>query len=66
MDPILAFIMSNMAKVKENYIVFDPFVGSGSLLVGSAFFGAHVLGADLDFNLLHARGLFFEGKKSLY
>jgi tRNA G10 N-methylase Trm11 len=59
MDPILAFIMSNMAKVRENYLVFDPFVGSGSLLVGSAFFGAHVLGADLDYNLLHAKGGYF-------
>ena len=56
MDPILAFIMCNMAKVKENHIVFDPFVGSGSLLVSSAYFGANVIGADLDYNLLHARG----------
>ena len=56
MDPVLAFIMSNMAKVKDNNFVFDPFVGSGSLLVSSAQFGAYVLGADLDFNLLHARG----------
>ena len=57
MDPTLAFIMSNMSKVKENQIVFDPFVGSGSLLVSSAHYGAHVIGAELDFNVLHARGI---------
>lgn len=29
MDAGLSFIMANHAKVKENDVVFDPFVGTG-------------------------------------
>ena len=57
MDPLLSLIMSNMAQIKPNYFIYDPFVGTGSLLVGAAHCGARVSGADLDFNLMHARGL---------
>lgn len=57
MDPLLALIMSNMAHVCKNDIIYDPFVGTGSLLVSAAHFGAYVMGADLDFNLMYARGL---------
>jgi tRNA (guanine10-N2)-methyltransferase len=56
MDPLLSLVMANMGQVKSNFLVYDPFVGTGSLLVGAAHFGAHVLGADLDFNMIHARG----------
>lgn len=31
MDAGLSFIMANHAKVKENDLVFDPFVGTGQL-----------------------------------
>ena len=31
MDPTLALIMANMAKVTHNTVVFDPFVGTGKL-----------------------------------
>ena len=78
MDPTLALIMANMALVNRDHFVYDPFVGTGSLLVAAAHFGAHVAGrlalhslrlrqldnslalltgADLDFNLIHSRGL---------
>jgi tRNA (guanine10-N2)-methyltransferase len=57
MDPHLALIMANMAHVRPNDFVYDPFVGTGGLLVGAAHLGAHVSGADLDFNMMHARGL---------
>lgn len=57
MDPLLSLIMANMANVDATSIIFDPFVGTGSLLVGAAHCGAHVLGADLDYNLVHSRGL---------
>lgn len=49
--------MSNMGKVKPNQFVYDPFVGTGSILVGAAHFGGYVCGADLDYNLIHSRGL---------
>ncbi|KAK6959759.1 tRNA (guanine(10)-N2)-methyltransferase [Biomphalaria glabrata] len=55
MDACLSLIMANMAQVKENDLVLDPFVGSGSLLVASAHFGAYVMGTDIDYMLLHAK-----------
>lgn len=55
MDPTLSIIMTNMAKVKPNHLVLDPFVGSGSLLVPAACFGACVLGTDIDYMLLHGK-----------
>ncbi|ETE65965.1 tRNA guanosine-2'-O-methyltransferase TRM11-like protein, partial [Ophiophagus hannah] len=47
----LAFIMANHGKVKPNNIVFDPFVGTGGLLIASAHFGAYVCGTDIDYNI---------------
>jgi tRNA (guanine10-N2)-methyltransferase len=46
-----------MAQVKDNQFIYDPFVGSGSLLIGAAHFNAYVMGADLDYNLIHSKGL---------
>ena len=46
-----------MAHVKKNDLIYDPFVGTGSLLVGAAYYGAYVMGADLDYNVIHSRGI---------
>ncbi|XP_027704411.1 tRNA (guanine(10)-N2)-methyltransferase homolog isoform X2 [Vombatus ursinus] len=56
MDAGLSFIMANHGKVKENDIVFDPFVGTGGLLIPSAHFGAYVCGTDIDYNTIHGLG----------
>ncbi|XP_064597359.1 tRNA (guanine(10)-N2)-methyltransferase homolog isoform X2 [Liolophura sinensis] len=56
MDPTLSLIMTNLAEIKENHLVFDPFVGTGSLLVPSAHFGAYVLGTDIDYLIIHGKG----------
>ncbi|XP_037087247.1 tRNA (guanine(10)-N2)-methyltransferase homolog [Pollicipes pollicipes] len=55
MDPELALVMANMARVRSGDTVFDPFVGTGSLLVAAAHFGGHVLGTDIDYRTVHAR-----------
>lgn len=55
MDPALSLLMANQALVKRGDMVFDPFVGSGSLLVAAAKCGGYVLGADIDFLMLHGR-----------
>ncbi|CAH1183253.1 unnamed protein product [Phaedon cochleariae] len=55
MDAQLSLLMANQAGVKEGDIVLDPFVGSGSLLVAAAQFGAYVFGTDIDYLMLHAR-----------
>lgn len=55
MDAQLSLLMANQALIKSGDFVFDPFVGTGSLLVSAAKFGGCVLGADIDFMMLHAR-----------
>lgn len=55
MDPQLSFLMANQARIKNGDIILDPFVGTGSLLVAGAEFGAHVFGTDIDYLMLHAR-----------
>lgn len=49
-------IQSNLGHADKSKIVIDPFVGSGSLLVGAAYYGAYVMGADLDYKLVNAIG----------
>ncbi|XP_066269435.1 tRNA (guanine(10)-N2)-methyltransferase homolog [Branchiostoma lanceolatum] len=56
MDAGLSFVMANMAATKRNSVVFDPFVGTGSLLVSSAHFGSYVMGTDIDSHIVHGWG----------
>ncbi|KAF4796601.1 tRNA (guanine(10)-N2)-methyltransferase like protein [Turdus rufiventris] len=56
MDACLSFIMANHGRVKPNDIVYDPFVGTGGLLISSAHFGAYVCGTDIDYNTIHGLG----------
>ncbi|XP_076456427.1 tRNA (guanine(10)-N(2))-methyltransferase TRMT11-like isoform X2 [Babylonia areolata] len=55
MDAALSLIMANMGGVDRNHLVFDPFVGTGSLLVACAHHGAYVMGTDIDYMLIHAK-----------
>ncbi|CAH2085851.1 unnamed protein product [Euphydryas editha] len=55
MDAQLSLIMANQAQVETGLIILDPFVGSGSLFIAAAHFGAYVWGSDIDFMMLHAR-----------
>jgi tRNA (guanine10-N2)-methyltransferase len=43
-----AFFTANQALAAPGKVVFDPFVGTGSLIVAAAYFGATVMGADID------------------
>ena len=55
MDPTLALLMANVAKINLGATVLDPFVGTGSLLLAAAEFGGFVVGSDIDYLTLHAR-----------
>ncbi|XP_011146251.1 tRNA (guanine(10)-N2)-methyltransferase homolog [Harpegnathos saltator] len=55
MDPQLSLIMANQAQVKKGDLVFDPFVGTGSLLISASQFGGYTFGTDIDFMMLHGR-----------
>lgn len=39
MDPLLSLLMVNQGQVQNGDLVYDPFVGSGSLLVAAAKYG---------------------------
>ncbi|XP_011634259.1 tRNA (guanine(10)-N2)-methyltransferase homolog [Pogonomyrmex barbatus] len=55
MDPQLSLIMANQAQVQNGDLVFDPFVGTGSLLIAASHFGGYTFGTDIDFLMLHGR-----------
>jgi len=47
MPPKLARCMVNLAKPKAGELVFDPFCGTGSILIEAALMGCRVLGLDV-------------------
>jgi tRNA (guanine10-N2)-methyltransferase len=55
MDAELSFIMSNLAQVEKGSFVFDPFVGTGSILLSCALRGAYCMGTDIDLRVLRGR-----------
>jgi tRNA (guanine10-N2)-methyltransferase len=52
MESEISFFTANQALAKNGSLVFDPFVGTGSLIVSCAALGAHVIGADIDIDVL--------------
>jgi tRNA (guanine10-N2)-methyltransferase len=47
MDAEIALIMANQALVQRGKLVYDPFVGTGSILVAAAHFGAMTMVSSL-------------------
>lgn len=41
-----------MRQVSRGSLVFDPFVGTGSILVAAAHRGAYTFGADIDMRVI--------------
>ncbi|XP_052194151.1 uncharacterized protein LOC127802402 [Diospyros lotus] len=52
MDAEMAFLMANQALVTPGKLVYDPFVGTGSILIAAAHFGAMTMGADIDIRVV--------------
>ncbi|KAK3012188.1 hypothetical protein RJ639_010883 [Escallonia herrerae] len=52
MDAEVAFLMANQAQAMPGKLVYDPFVGTGSILVAAAHFGAMTMGADIDIRIV--------------
>ena len=48
----LAFLMANQVHARPGALIYDPFVGTGSLIVSCAAFGATVWGSDIDIRVL--------------
>eukprot|EP00804_Cyclotella_cryptica_P023360 CCRYP_000506-RA/>CCRYP_000506-RA protein AED:0.31 eAED:0.31 QI:0/0.33/0.5/1/0.66/0.5/4/0/840 len=55
MDSELSLIMTNLAMVTEGSFAFDPFVGTGSILLTTALRGAYAFGTDIDLRVLRGR-----------
>lgn len=52
MDAEMAFLMANQALAGPGKLVYDPFVGTGSILIAAAHFGAMTMGADIDIRVV--------------
>ncbi|KAJ7547194.1 hypothetical protein O6H91_08G073900 [Diphasiastrum complanatum] len=52
MDAEVAHLMVNQALVQPGKLVYDPFVGTGSILVAAAHHGALTMGADIDIRVV--------------
>jgi tRNA (guanine10-N2)-methyltransferase len=49
--------MLSFLEAKKGSLVYDPFVGTGSLLVTCAHFGAFPIGSDIDGRQIRGKGL---------
>ncbi|QPG76294.1 hypothetical protein FOA43_003680 [Brettanomyces nanus] len=45
----LSLVTCNLALVQKGQLVLDPFVGTGSFLLASGYFGGYTYGSDIDF-----------------
>ncbi|WRT63816.1 uncharacterized protein IL334_000741 [Kwoniella shivajii] len=48
MDSHMGFLMAGQALPAPGKLIYDPFVGTGSMLYAVAHWGAYVLGSDID------------------
>ncbi|WVQ91544.1 hypothetical protein IAS59_005343 [Cryptococcus gattii] len=48
MEAQMGFLMANQALPAPGKLIYDPFVGTGSMLYAVSQFGAYVMGSDID------------------
>ncbi|OMH85456.1 tRNA (guanine(10)-N2)-methyltransferase [Zancudomyces culisetae] len=48
MDSEMSLIMANYALAAPGKLIYDPFVGTGSMLFTCSYFGAYTMGSDID------------------
>lgn len=65
-DNVLAFLMCNQGQAEAGSMIFDPFVGSGSLLIPPSHYGSICYGGDLDPRVLHGFGVGRLNKQSKF
>ncbi|CAI5758801.1 unnamed protein product [Candida verbasci] len=51
----LSLITCNLGQVQPGKLTYDPFTGTGSFLVTAAYFGALVIGSDIDVRMLQGK-----------
>ena len=52
MSAEMAFVMANQAHAQPGALVFDPYAGTGSILIAAAARGARVVGGDIDIRVI--------------
>lgn len=52
LDETLTFLLANLAGVKKGDYVMDPFVGTASILMALAYYGAFCVGTDIDIRVI--------------
>ncbi|KAF8564282.1 tRNA guanosine 2' O methyltransferase TRM11 [Paragonimus westermani] len=57
MDVRLAGIMANAGLCEQGSLVWDPFLGTGSIVLAASIWGALGAGSDIDYALLHGMGM---------
>lgn len=55
MDAELSFVMTSYGQVQKGSVVYDPFVGTGSILLSCALRGAYCIGSDIDIRILRGK-----------
>ncbi|KIK90791.1 hypothetical protein PAXRUDRAFT_663332 [Paxillus rubicundulus Ve08.2h10] len=48
MEAEISLLMANQTQAAPGKLVYDPFIGTGSMAYTTAYFGAHVYGSDID------------------
>ncbi len=57
-DCELAFLMANQGRVSKESVVYDPFFGTGSIMIACAHFKPVVCyGSDIDIRVLQGYGV---------
>ena len=56
MDAELALLTANMTHAGPGKLIYDPFVGTGSLTIAAAHFGAVAWGSDIDGRSVRGKG----------
>ena len=55
LDNEVSLLMASFAHVRRGSLVLDPFVGTGSILIACARFGAFCVGTDIDIRVLRGK-----------
>ncbi|BHF78150.1 tRNA methyltransferase 11 [Sparganum proliferum] len=56
MDVRLAGIIANACLARRGDVVWDPFLGTGGMVLATSVWGAYGAGCDIDYALVHGKG----------
>jgi tRNA (guanine10-N2)-methyltransferase len=55
MEAGMSLVQAGMALAGPGKFIYDPFAGTGSLLLAAAAYGAHVIGSDIDGRMMRGK-----------